>query len=61
MPFDAIHADQLWMAPYALYARQQYQGTQPSITFNQHNAVYVIPMRMAQNETKPLKERIATS
>lgn len=58
MPFDAIHADQLWMAPYALYARQQYQGTQPSITLDQHNAVYVIPMRMAQNETKPLKRAL---
>ncbi len=53
--FDAIHADQLWMAPYALWARKLANGSRPTITLDQHNAVYMIPLRMAQGETNPAK------
>jgi polysaccharide biosynthesis protein PslH len=56
-PFDAIHSDQLWMAPYARWAQQQATGPRPSITLDQHNAVYLIPQRMALSEQNPLKRR----
>ena len=48
--FDAIHADQLWMAPYALKAKREAikNGYQPRIILDQHNAVYLIPKRMAE-------------
>lgn len=48
--FDAIHADQLWMAPYALKAKSEAikNGYQPRIILDQHNAVYLIPKRMAE-------------
>ena len=42
--FDVIHADQLWMAPYALAARSS--GTR--LVLDQHNAVYLIPQRLAR-------------
>ncbi len=47
--FDAIHADQLWMAPYALAARDQAAraGAAPQTVLDQHNAVYLIPQRLA--------------
>ncbi|MBN2145982.1 MAG: glycosyltransferase [Anaerolineales bacterium] len=48
-PFDAIHCDQLWMAQYALSV----QGIRKVI--DQHNAVYLIPKRMAQHTRNPLK------
>ncbi|MCS7261517.1 MAG: glycosyltransferase family 4 protein, partial [Anaerolineae bacterium] len=47
--FDAVHADQLWMAQYALRC----DGL-PRI-LDAHNAVYLIPQRLAQNERNPLK------
>jgi glycosyltransferase involved in cell wall biosynthesis len=46
--FDIVHADQLWMAPFA--ARLDL----PKL-LDQHNAVYKIPARMAENESNPLK------
>jgi glycosyltransferase involved in cell wall biosynthesis len=48
--FDAIHADQLWMAPYALKAKREAikNGYQPRIILDQHNAVYLIPKRLAE-------------
>jgi glycosyltransferase involved in cell wall biosynthesis len=48
--FDAIHADQLWMAPYALKAKREAikNGYHPRIILDQHNAVYLIPKRMAE-------------
>jgi polysaccharide biosynthesis protein PslH len=50
--FDAIHADQLWMAPYALLARRAAPpGSSPSIVLDQHNAVFNIPRRLAATET----------
>ncbi len=54
--FDAVHADQLWMAQYALAAK----NASPTIKtlLDQHNAVYLIPKRMAQGEANPLKRAI---
>ncbi|MCS6827389.1 MAG: glycosyltransferase family 4 protein [Caldilinea sp.] len=55
--FDAVHADQLWMAPYALHfckvAAQQ--GKRPLSVLDQHNAVFMIPRRMADAERNPFK------
>ena len=55
--FDAVHADQLWMAPYALHfckvAAQQ--GKRPLCVLDQHNAVFMIPQRMADTERIPPK------
>jgi glycosyltransferase involved in cell wall biosynthesis len=47
--YDAIHADQLWMAPYALTAQKDARtiGYVPRVILDQHNAVYLIPKRMA--------------
>ncbi|MEZ4867735.1 MAG: glycosyltransferase family 4 protein [Caldilineaceae bacterium] len=71
--FDAIHADQLWMAPYALWARQaverreetgerrQERGNaqmRPLTVLDQHNAVYLIPKRLAEHERNPLKRAL---
>lgn len=53
--FDAVHADQLWMAPYALWAKQQANGAQPLTVLDQHNAVFMIPKRIAESEANPLK------
>jgi glycosyltransferase involved in cell wall biosynthesis len=58
-PFDAIHADQLWMAPYAEYAQSVGAGgRRPPVTLDQHNAVYLIPERMQQDAANPLKRRL---
>jgi glycosyltransferase involved in cell wall biosynthesis len=54
-PYDAIHADQLWMAPYARWAQQQSNGARPRMVLDQHNAVFMIPQRMAESEPNPLK------
>ncbi|GAB4543411.1 MAG: glycosyltransferase family 4 protein [Anaerolineae bacterium] len=62
-PFDVIHADQLWMAQYALAAERAFQqprpGAQdtlsrPRLILDQHNAVHLIPKRMASNGSYPL-------
>ncbi len=47
--FDAVHADQLWMAPYALKAREcaSEKAEHPLLVLDQHNAVFRIPERMA--------------
>ncbi|MEW5868445.1 MAG: glycosyltransferase family 4 protein [Chloroflexota bacterium] len=49
--FDYIHADQFWMAPYALKAHQEAQrkGKHPVVVLDQHNAMFLIPQRMAAN------------
>ncbi|RIK47610.1 MAG: glycosyl transferase family 1 [Chloroflexi bacterium] len=40
--FDAIHADQLWMAPYARLAQRLGRGPhRPRLTLDQHNAVFI--------------------
>jgi glycosyltransferase involved in cell wall biosynthesis len=56
--YDVIHADQLWMAPYALRASAlaQRNGYQPCVILDQHNAVHLIPKRMAAEERNPIKK-----
>jgi polysaccharide biosynthesis protein PslH len=42
--FDALHADQLWMAPYGM------NGIGPGLrVLDQHNAVFMVPRRMADH------------
>lgn len=53
--FDAIHADQLWMAPYALKVKE-YAVQPPKLVLDQHNAVYLVPERMAGNTSNPFKK-----
>lgn len=61
-PFDAVHADQLWMAPYAL----RFQNTvnaggavqRPLTVMDQHNAVYMILQRLADAERNPAKRAL---
>lgn len=54
--FDAVHADQLWMAPYALVARDraERERRKPRLILDQHNAVFLIPRRMAAQARNPL-------
>lgn len=54
--FDVIHADQLWMAQYALRAKQFAPAAR--LVLDQHNAVYLIPQRMATGETNIAKKLI---
>jgi glycosyltransferase involved in cell wall biosynthesis len=57
--FDVVHADQLWMAPYALQARDPRSAIRdPRLVLDQHNAVFQIPRRLAQHETNPLKRAL---
>lgn len=53
--YDLIHADQLWMAPYAhlAYAAAP-SNRRPARILDQHNAVFQIPRRMAQQTLNPL-------
>ncbi len=62
-PFDAIHADQLWMGPYAQGARSKGQGAGGEgrgimTVLDQHNAVFQIPKRLAEWESNPVKRRL---
>lgn len=59
-PFDAVHADQLWMAPYAQRAAQSTAQEQSTLrtVLDQHNAVYLIPQRLAADERNPLKRAL---
>lgn len=42
--YDALHADQLWMASYGM------NGVNPGLTvLDQHNAVFMIPRRLAEH------------
>jgi len=56
-PFDAVHADQLWMAPYARLVRQV-QSEPLQLVLDQHNAVFMIPERMAEDGSNLLKRRL---
>jgi len=47
--FDALHADQLWMAPYSMKCLGP-----PLKVLDQHNAVFMIPRRMVEHERNPL-------
>ena len=51
--FDIIHADQLWMAQYALAAKKL--SPKAKLILDQHNAVHLIPRRMAGDEDHFLK------
>ncbi len=53
--FDVVHADQLWMAPYALRARESAEREPPQLVLDQHNAVFQIPRRLAESEQNPAK------
>ena len=57
--FDAVHADQLWMAQYAL-ALKSYVGSQRKLqtVLDQHNAVFLIPKRLGADTHNPLKRLI---
>jgi glycosyltransferase involved in cell wall biosynthesis len=47
--YDALHADQLWMAPYAM------NGLAPDLrVLDQHNAVFMVPSRMAEHQRNPV-------
>src|SRR5262249_3305543 len=50
--FDVIHADQLWMAPYALAAASM-SPVRPRLVLDQHNAVHLIPRRLADSARNP--------
>jgi glycosyltransferase involved in cell wall biosynthesis len=56
-PFDVIHADQLWMAQYALAGRAACTNPAPSVILDQHNAVHLIPRRLAEGESNYLKRQ----
>lgn len=55
--FDAIHGDQLWMAPYVEYAHALAQH-KPLGVLDQHNAVFMIFRRLAQGERNAVKRQI---
>lgn len=52
-PFDAVHTDQLWMAQYALRAKQVAPNL--LIVLDEHNACFQIWKRLAVGERNPLK------
>jgi polysaccharide biosynthesis protein PslH len=52
--FDIVHTDQLWMAPYGLLWRRAAPHG-PRLILDQHNAVFQIPRRLAENEGSALK------
>jgi glycosyltransferase involved in cell wall biosynthesis len=52
--FDAIHVDQLWMAQYALASKSE--SSQPKLILDQHNAVHLIPKRLATGESNLIKK-----
>ncbi|MFC1976403.1 glycosyltransferase family 4 protein [Chloroflexota bacterium] len=53
--FDAIHADQLWMAQYALAAQKV--SAKSRLILDQHNAVYLIPKRLANGSSNSIKQQ----
>ena len=57
-PFDAVHADQLWMAPYALLAQKQQTRKRVTTVLDQHNAVFMIPERLAGADANLIKRQL---
>ncbi len=51
--FNAVHADQLWMAQYAIRAKKCTPGVR--LVLDEHNACYQIFQRLADGERNPLK------
>ncbi|GMQ78309.1 MAG: glycosyltransferase family 4 protein [Anaerolineae bacterium] len=57
--YDAIHADQLWMAQYALAARNAGTTNGRLMTvLDQHNSVFLIPLRLSMGSSNPLKRAL---
>lgn len=56
--FDVVHADQLWMAQYALATQQTGVSKPLRSILDQHNAVHLIPHRLAEAESNPVKRFI---
>lgn len=54
--FDFIHADQLWMAQYALRSRKS--DARPALILDEHNATFQIFQRMAGGERNPVRKLI---
>jgi polysaccharide biosynthesis protein PslH len=60
-PFDAVHGDQLWMAPYMQYVHAlsgHLSAVRPMRILDQHNACYMIFQRLADGESNPLKRQL---
>lgn len=57
--FDAVHADQLWMAPYAQFVQSRRSAPPVRAILDQHNAVYMIFQRLAESERNPVKRALA--
>jgi glycosyltransferase involved in cell wall biosynthesis len=53
--FAYVHADQLWMAQYGLYARQVAKDRNLCLILDEHNACFQIYQRLAEHEAHPLK------
>jgi len=53
--FDVVHADQLWMAQYALAAKAVSPASK--LILDQHNAVYLIPQRLAESTSNAVKKQ----
>lgn len=51
--FDAVHADQLWMATYAAACSDV-----PLKVLDQHNAVFRVPERLAEHQANPLSRTV---
>ena len=51
--YDAVHADQIWMAPYALH----WKHLQPEvrIVLDQHNATFSMLRRLASSDPNPFR------
>lgn len=59
--FDAIHADQLYMAQYAQQARRvdvQTGGGRSQLVLDEHNAYFQIFQRLASGERNPVKRLV---
>jgi glycosyltransferase involved in cell wall biosynthesis len=54
--FDAVHADQLWMAQYALRAKRA--ARPPMRVLDEHNACYLIFQRLARGERNRVKRAL---
>lgn len=57
--FDVIHADQTAMAQYGLLAAEASGGPRPRTVLDQHNAVYKLAERMADEATGALGRLVA--
>jgi glycosyltransferase involved in cell wall biosynthesis len=53
--FDVVHADQLWMVQYALAAKTV--SPTSKLILDQHNAVYLIPQRLAESAANIVKKQ----